>query len=204
MSLIFFGDSLTEGSNSMYSFTDFLEPEYDVFNFGISGTTIGEYSIYPVDGHSLLNTYNTQNIKEADYIFLEYGINDVSSIMCDFTDMNKVLISFVKALDGIKQLNNHAKIYFLSISSNYGIIEQYAECQCKYLSCDYFQDYDFIFPASIWAGLYQELIDKIGKKLLIIDMIEDVDFLDKYLSVDHLHPNARGHKIIAKKIQWYL
>lgn len=203
MSFLFFGDSITAGSSSPISFTDCIKEE--VLNFGISGTTIGEYSIYPVDGYSLLSMYDkVSGIKTADKIFLEYGINDVSSIMCDFTELQKVIVSFVKALDGITQLNKTADIYFLSISDVDNIIQKYAKLQCDYLSDDYFKGFNFSFPVSKWAGLYISFISAVKTRLKVIPMIENVEFLYKYISSDNIHPNAAGHKLIAENIKKYI
>jgi lysophospholipase L1-like esterase len=199
---IFFGDSITEGRNCTVQFTDY----FDSYNKGVGGTTIGEYSIYPVDGYSLASLYikNKDYIRVCDNIYLEYGINDVSSIMCGFTDLGKVIVSFVKVLDGIKQINKHANIRFLTISNNPDIIDEYASYQCRYLSDDYFKGYDFNFPKLKWADLYIRMMLAVGKRVPLIPMIDDIDFFSKYLSEDKLHPNVAGHKVIAYNIKKYL
>ena len=200
--IICFGDSLLEGSNSKTRFTDYLiDNNTDVINNGISGTTIGEYSIYPVDGSSLLSIYTKDDrIKDADTIILEYGSNDVTAIMCGFTDIDKVMISFVKALDGIRQLNPTANIKFLSVTDDNKILLSYAELQCLYLEEDYFINYNFKFPVSKWADTYKYLIDAISKSVPVIPMVVDKDFMDKFISSDCLHPNEDGHRIIATNI----
>ena len=117
MKVLIFGDSISAGSNSKVKYSDYFDCE--VKNLAVSGTTIGEYSIYPVDGYSLLSLYDKDDyIKDADVILLEYGINDASAVMCDFTDTNKVMLNFVKVLDGIRQLNSKADIKMLAISLN--------------------------------------------------------------------------------------
>ena len=203
MSNIFFGDSLTEGTNSNKSFTHEF---FDSYNKGISGTTIGEYSIYPVDGNSLLSVYNKDipTLKKCGHIFIEYGANDVSSIMCGFTTLDKVIISFVKAIDGIKQINNYGKIHFLTISDDIDIVKEHAEYQCMYLRDDYFRGYDFNFPASKWAELYMKIMVAVSKRVEVIPMVDDKDFFYKYLSTDNLHPNEEGHSVIAHTIKKYL
>ena len=203
--ILFFGDSITEGTNCTRSFVDFLDERLDIYNFGVSGTTIGEYSIYPVDGNSLTKLYPTaMYLPVADTLVFEYGINDVSSIMCGFTTLEVAIISFVRALDGIDQLNPLAKKIFLSISDDKEIIFEYAKRQCHYLSTDYFRGFDFIFPASKWADTYNELIKGIGKKIEVVPMINNVDFLKNKLTYDNIHPNEYGHKIIAENIQMYI
>lgn len=196
---IFFGDSITAGSNSNSRFSDYFYG--GVVNKGVSGTTIGEYSIYPVDGNSLISKYNCSDIRFASNIFLEYGINDVSAIMCDFTDLNKVVLNFVKALDGIKQINKFAKIYWLSISDDVNIIFEHSKLQCKYLAEDYFKGYDFVFPATTFADNYIQLLGYVRKRLPIIPMMNSKEFLTTYLSDDNIHPNEEGHKVIANNIK---
>lgn len=200
--IICFGDSILEGSNSKIKFTDYLQDDNTkIVNKGISGTTIGEYSIYPVDGNSLLSIYDKDDrIKDADTIILEYGINDVTAIMCGFTDFDKVMISFVKALDGIRQLNPKASIKFLSISDDVMSILKYAELQCAYLEEDYFVNYDFKFPVSKWADIYKYLIDAISHSVAIIPMMSDTEFIEKFISSDLIHPNEDGHRLIATNI----
>ena len=202
--VVFFGDSITECSNSECSFTDYLDADQTIFNFGVSGTTMGEYSIYPVDGHSLISSYNVRAVNLSDKIFLEYGINDVSAMMCGFVKEQQVLISFVKALDGIKQLNSKAEIYFLTISDDYDIVKSYAQLQCIYLEDDYFKDFNFKFPYTMWADYYWNLMQDIKKRVPTIPMINNFEFLDKYLSDDKIHPNKYGHEIIAENIKKYL
>lgn len=205
MSIIFFGDSITAGSNSNTRFTDYFDEA--VVNMGVSGTTIGEYSIYPVDGYSLLRLYDCPEIKMADKIVLEYGINDTSAIMCDFVDTNKVLLNFIKILDGIKQLNNHAEIIFLALSGNSEIVYDYAKKQCNYLSNDYFRKFSFNFPATSWCNIYIELMKLIKETVKVIPMIQDMRFFDENavcMSDDDLHPNEKGHYIISETIKKYM
>ena len=206
MSYVFLGDSITAGSSSPFSFTEYMDKD-DIYNFGISGTTVGEYSIYPVDGYSLLATYDKiPELRNADEIFLEYGCNDVSAIMCGFTTLQTVIVSFVKAVDGIRQLNPNAEINFLSIAKPYGIIiNEFAKYQVDYLSNDYFKGYDFNFPVNLWAQHYTDFVTGASKRCdKVIPMIEDVHFFDKYIAEDNLHPNGAGHKVIAQTIQKYI
>lgn len=209
MSVIFFGDSLTAGSNSPGSYVDVLTRlGYDCKNRGISGTTVGEYSIYPVDGYSLSQLYpKDELLSSVDSIVLEYGINDVSSIMCGFTTFDVAIISFVKALDGINQINGHAKKIFLSISNDDEVIDEMARRQCDYLSNNYFDGYDFSFPFTRWADIYKRMIKEIGKRIKVVPMIDKVSFFDYNsgcVSDDNIHPNYKGHTEIAFNIIKYI
>lgn len=202
---IFFGNSFTEGEgNCGISFVDYLDK--NCRNLGVSGTTMGSYSIYPVDGYCLLERLHhfTKLIRDADNVFLEYGINDVASLMCDFATMVQVKVAFIKAIDYIKQVNPRCNIYFLSVSENSNIIKQYAELQCDYLANDYFNGYDFIFPASRWYSLYTEIIDAVKVKVEVIPMIDDILFFKSFMSADKVHPNGNGYSRIAEKLNKYI
>lgn len=205
MSIIFFGDSITAGSNSNKKFTDYFDEA--VVNKGVSGTTIGEYSIYPVDGYSLLKLYDCPELRMADKIVLEYGINDTSAIMCDFVDTNKALLNFIKVLDGIKQCNPNADITFLALSGDMDIVYDYAKLQCEYLSNDYFRKFSFNFPATSWCNTYIELIKLIKETVRVVPMITDYRFFDENaecMSNDNVHPNEKGHYLIAETIKKYM
>lgn len=200
MSFLFFGDSLTEGDNCDTRFTEFLPDEWDIWNFGVSGTTIGEYSIYPVDGNSLLSQIgkNQDMIRYASHIFIEYGSNDISAIMCGFTTIQTVIVSFVKAIDWIKQLNPYVKIYFLTFGEKDVVCDR-ADRMCNYLKNDYFKSFNFDFPSSIYVKLYNELVDNISKLCGTISIF-DSSMIGKYISDDNIHPDALGHKRIAQHI----
>lgn len=199
---IFFGDSITAGETlnlAEQNFTEYLGGRVD--NFAISGTTMGEYSIYPVDGNSLLSLiakYENE-IAEANNIYLEYGCNDVSAIMCGFADETKVLISFVKAIDWIRQLNPRCEIYFLSLSNNTDIITMFAKGQCNYLTNDYFKDYDFRIPYVVWADKYNALIKGISNRVKVIPMFTEIEW-ENDISSDGMHPNVSGHRKIAETV----
>lgn len=206
MKIVFFGDSFTSGENNgNISFTDYISSEFDICNFGISGTTIGEYSIYPVDGNSLLGNIGKHKniISTADVICLEYGINDTTSVLCGFATQQQVVISFVKAVDWIRQINPNAKIIFLSLSDDKQVIYEYAQLQVKYLTDDYFNGYDFYIPSNLWFTTYLEIIKEISKKCKIINMYINAYSLD-HLSSDNIHPDDYGYQIIAGNIEGQL
>lgn len=201
MKNLFFGDSLTSGeNNNNKSFVDYIPYSEKV---GVSGTTIGEYSIYPVDGHSLLSLIpqNIEKIKSADNIFLEYGINDITAAITANTEASKITIAFVKALDYIKQINPKAKIYFL-IATN--AIETIAKNQCSYLVNDYLRycygtEYDY----RRYAGTYEGFIEEVVKHapVEVLDMFSCEEDLSEHLDKDNLHPTDEGYQIIANNLK---
>lgn len=200
---LFFGDSLTAGeNNNNISFVDYVR--CNSLNLGISGTTIGEYSIYPVDGNSLLGVINKhQNaIKTADKIFLEYGCNDVAAIMCGFATIQTVTVSLVKAIDWIKQLNPRCKIYFLALGDE-GAINTFAGNECYYLENDYFSKFDFKFTISVFSDIYNKILTNIDKICDIIYMF-DGEVSSDWLSDDGVHPSNAGHIEIASNIDKYM
>lgn len=203
MEVVFFGDSLTAGENCHTTFTEFMPETWNVRNFGVSGTTIGEYSIFPVDGDSLLGQIGKHQdyIKKADVVFIEYGSNDISAIMCGFATVQTVIVSLVKALDWIKQLNPNCQIKFLALSSDEDVIKEKAFNMCTYLQYDYFSNFKFVFPEGVYEKTYFEILDNIDKVCDIIYMFDrDMNYEDKYISSDNIHPNEAGHLRIAKNI----
>jgi len=200
---LFFGDSLTAGENNNdTSFVNYVK--CNSLNLGISGTTIGEYSIYPVDGNSLLGVIarNQNSIKDADKIFLEYGCNDVAAIMCGFATIQTVTVSFVKAIDWIRQLNPFCKIYFLALG-NEGVISSFARNECYYLENAYFSKFDFKFPISVFSDIYNKILTNIDKICDIIYMF-DSEVSSDWLSDDGVHPSNAGHIEIASNIDKYM
>ena len=203
MNILFFGDSLTAGENSQYKYTDFLPKKDSIQNLAVSGTTIGEYSIYPVDGNSLLSqiSKHTEDIQDADVIYIEYGANDISSVMCGFATLKTVIISLVKSLDWIHQLNNKAKVIFLALGND-KVLLKHSERMCKYLENDYFKSFGFSFPITVYLRMYKHFINDVKKicpdvKYMFDDaMVKDMS----YLSDDGIHPNAKGHQRIAENI----
>jgi len=203
MNLLFFGDSLVAGENSEYGFTDCIT-KHRVQNRAVSGTTIGEYSIYPVDGYSLLRQIGKyeEDIKRADFIFLGYGNNDVSAIMCGFATVQTVSVSLIKAVDWIYQINPDVKnIIFLTPGSK-EIIHNRSKAMCEYLEMDYFANYAFKFPVSVYEDNYQKLLDIVRYTCDILGMFDDemLENMDEYISNDGLHPNEKGHSRIADNL----
>ena len=201
MTTIFFGDSLTAGTNCDKKYTDFIPEGWGVHNHAISGTTIGDYSIYPVDGYSLLDRidkYKSQ-VELADTIFIEYGSNDVSAIMCGFASEQMVIVSLVKALDWIKQLNPKAEIIFL-IPGDEEVVWYLATSMCNYLEHDYFGKFNFKFPVSKYVYIFMNLLKEVEKVCKVMYMFYTTMLNENYISDDNIHPNEKGHRHIAQNI----
>lgn len=199
--VLFFGDSLTSGENSKVKYTDFLPDTWNISNYAVSGTTIGEYSIYPVDGDSLLGQIgkHKKDIKEATHIFIEYGSNDVSAIMCEFATLKIVVISLFKAIDWIKQLNPKARIIYL-IPGDDEVIKNKSYNMCYYLENIYFKRLGLKFNSSIYSRTFIDLVCNIKSICDTMYMVDDEMLKQDYLSSDNIHPSELGHELIAENI----
>lgn len=209
MKTTFFGDSLTAGEcNDSRSFVKFFAEENKEIEKGIlaiSGTTIGEYSVYPVDGDSFLSVLyrNRSVVEEADVIVIEYGINDVSSLFLGNVTMTQVLISVVKALDYISQVNPKAKIYWLKPIADRHLIEEFAKHHVKYLYEDYLHG---IYTANNdapfrWADLYERVFHLISRLVPVIAGISDLPELKDLFASDYIHFNDKGHQKLARVLE---
>ena len=202
--ILFFGDSFTSGENN--NFNGYVEKLKinDYKNYGISGTCIGDYSLYPVGNNNLIDILYTkkEEIEKADIIFLEYGANDISSIICGYTTLNIALIDLVKCLDYIHQINPRCKIYFLSLGNN---LKTFSLGQINYLKDDYFKSISSLLFSSIeeciskWIYLYNEFLSYVRNTN--IEIIEFPTLNKNELDLDNLHPNDNGYNKIADTIK---
>jgi lysophospholipase L1-like esterase len=204
---LFFGDSFTSGENNNFNgYVEKLEIK-DCKNYGISGTCIGDYSLYPVGNTNLIDILYTkkEEIEKTDTIFLEYGTNDISSIICGYTTLNIVLIDLIKCLDYISQINPKCKIYFLSLGNN---LNTFALGQIDYLKDNYFKSISTLLFSSIneciskWIYLYNEFLTYV--KNTNVEIIEFPTFNKNELDLDNLHPNDNGYNKIADTIKKYI
>lgn len=203
--VVFLGDSLTSGDNNQgKSFVDYISGDFDIVKLGVSGTTMGEYSIYPVDGYSLLFQIRRHEnaIKSADVIVLEYGVNDTTAGIVGNVSFVQELIAFVKAVDAITQLNPKAKLLFLSLSQDKKTLDFYALCQERYIETDYLYGYarTVCMMFEEWTGWYEKLISAIERKVEVIPMIDNKNWMLEYMDADDLHPTDEGYRLIADKV----
>ncbi len=197
---LFFGDSLTSGENNGFTgYVEYLEKLIgeSCINLGVSGTCIGDYSLYPVGQTNLLQLLykNEDTIRKADKIFLEYGANDISSICAGFTTLNVVEIELIKSLDFIRQLNNKAAIYFVTLGKNSWSM---ARGQSDYLNYDYLKYLKPQISDLEWDRKYHEF--QLFIEHLPITFIEMPQLDKEEISDDNIHPNAAGYEKIAKKL----
>ena len=199
--ILFFGDSFTSAENNKGN--GFVEKLHDCanVNYGVSGSTIGDYSLYPVvdgDLFSMLKRYDAK-IKLADKIVLEYGINDASSAIVRNLQIQPV-IDFVKCVDYIKQLNPNITIYFLSVKK---MEEKIALDQFYYLMTNYYKNIRQIYFRGVlnedfcqtWVNCYEGILNNITG---LVDKVIELPELEKDdWDTDMLHPNDKGYQKIA-------
>lgn len=201
--ILFFGDSLTSAENNNYvGYVEKLKLK-ECKNFGVSGTCISSYSLYPVEENNLLHLLykNKDAIKETDEIFLEYGSNDISAILSGFTDLKIVLIELIKCIDYIKQINSDIKIYFITLGNN---LNSFAKGQINYLKNDYFKSISKLLFSSNdligkWISTYKEFISYIEN--MNLNLVEIPHLEDDEFDTDGIHPNDKGYDKIAIKIK---
>ena len=123
----------------------------------------------------------------------------VSNQPVQASTVQTVVVSLVKALDWIRQINSDAKIYFLQFGDPI-IVRNRATRMCDYLQYDYFKQFKFTFPVSVYICTYNEIIDKVRQICDIITIFDAEMISDEYISDDGIHPNVKGHKRIAFNI----
>lgn len=204
--VLFFGDSIISAENN--NFNGIVEKlnNKECINLGVSGTCIGNYSLYPVGNNNFIDLLykEEKRIKDADTIFIEYGSNDISSVILNYTTINNVLIELNKILDFIKQVNPKVKIYFITLGKN-----KYTFCsgQIDYLRNDYLKDInELVFSNLSNRDLYSKWLENYDLfeeyvKRMIKNVIE-LPFLDSFnLDKDNMHPNDLGYEKISKIIK---
>lgn len=133
--VIFFGDSLTSGENNNFiSYVQKLSASHYI-NCAVSGTTIGDYSLYPVRHNNLLELLykNEEQVKKADKIFLSYGANDIASLAVGYCSIQDIKISLNKCIDFIHQVNPNCSIKYIFLSSIKSVTYKLGKFQKEYL-----------------------------------------------------------------------
>ena len=205
--LLFVGDSFTAGENNNFiSYVQYIDKSYDSTQIGVPGTTIGEYSLYSVDGFSLLSQIDKykDDISKANTIFLEYGINDISSMLGNKVSYQQILDKLDQAISTLNHINPNAKIKFLVLSLDNEVIISYANNYHEYLTKDFYPDQDINHIKQMWTDNYIKLIKDVSNRLETIPMILNLNQLKKYFAKNSMHPSKEGYKIIANNINSYL
>lgn len=204
---LIFGDSLTSGENNNFvGYVEYLNkmPELKnalLKNFGVSGTCIGDYSIYPTGSNNLIQLLykNSDQIKLADSIFLEYGTNDITSLTADYINKSSIEIDLIKCLDYIKQINPDIVIYFILLGDNK---VKMAKAQADYINNDYLKSSNVRINGIRWLGNYVNF-EKFVKNL-DVKIIELPSLSSEMIDTDNMHPNDTGYLKIAEVLKPYI
>lgn len=201
--VLFYGDSYTSGeNNNMTSWVNYLELESYVNN-AISGTTIGDYSLYPVKKYNLLDQLYEQEalIKQAGRIILSYGLNDISAVAAGYARLIDVEVSLIKCLDYINQINPDCTVAFVFATKNEEVVEELIRLNYNYVSRYLHLAIRKFYKK--WRKTWYKLHDYITHLYQIncYYMIEDSEFFDRYLDDDNLHPGDLGYAKIAENLK---
>ena len=204
--MIIYGDSFSSNDNGVSWVDEFskLSQGTPCVNKAVSGSCFGNYSLYPVISNGVDEVINTYN-KGENEIILSYGINDVSSIIMNYTTLDRVLIDINKCVDHILQNNPDCHISFLFLSENDKVIQEMANKQYEYLSTYFpkgFMDFNVTTWEEYYNYFYKEIINYFKQYIYInlIPMYNDCkEYVDNLLP-DNMHPNINGAHIIANRV----
>lgn len=203
---VFFGDSFTSGENNNFkSYVNKLSVNGVAHNLGFSGSTIGDYSLYPVREclYNLIYEYPdiSDMIKNSDTVVLSYGINDISSVVVGYTSLLNVEIDLIKCLDYIKQINPNCNIKFITVSSKRNVLNKIAKSQVLYLEKYFNRTFNY-------ESFISDYVDNFKKFGYIVNRMVDSVFTmfehpfeyENNLSSDNIHPNDKGCQIISDNL----
>lgn len=204
MRVLVIGDSMVSGENNGgRSFADYLEP-HEVTKMGVSGTTVGEYSPYPVDGHSLVSQLNANRDKVAwaEVIILCYGVNDASALAIGYARQIDITVGHVKALDLIHQVNPSAKVVQILLTQHTHVTHKYARLHAAYLN-GYYDDP--VTTEDLWAKAYAYVRATFSRHVDgVVYTAPALWWLDRHLTSDNIHIDDDGHKELANVIKYTL
>ena len=205
--LLFIGDSFTAGENNNgISYVRYLDKKYDYIQLGVPGSTIGEYSLYLPKGYSLLSQIekHKDTIAKVDTIYLEYGINDISSLLANKISYQEILDTLDKAISILRQINPNVKIKYLVLSNDKEVISTYGRIHHEYLTKEFYPNQDIDHIKNMWSKYYIRLNEDIAKRLEIFPIILDINQLETYMVKNKMHPEEKGYRIIANNIDKYI
>lgn len=202
MKIIFLGDSITAGAGAgtvenMYTAQIEKLTGAEVLNYGVGGTRIARQtrpSADPSFDKDFLQRAQTME-KEADLVFVFGGTNDyghgdapIGAIADEtpytFCGALNLLTDYLSGVYGVEKLRFILPVH----RKNEG--DPHGESGCKKIAAGTLSDY---INAEI------SVLDNRGVKYLDLRDVIPADKLDE-LSVDGVHPNATGHKLLADAI----
>lgn len=202
-SAVFVGDSITYGSRTEKTYHAYINETKTfktVKSMGVSGSCISAQSDYGHKCSPLIDRYTS--ISDADLIVIFMGTNDYSheTPLGNITDTTD--ISFYGALNeiicGIKLIHPESQLAFVTPLHRYGFGSS------KILGTQF--TYDYMTNGKGYSlSDYVSAITEVCKKysVPVIDLynqypIDPTDNAERNAFMpDGLHPNAKGHKLVA-------
>ncbi len=175
--ILFYGDSLTAGYglSPKEAFPALIESELTKLGKNVKVINAGLSGETSAGGLSRIDWTLRQNV---DLFILELGANDgLRGLPLDQTRINLQSI-----IDKVKSKFPHAKIVLAGMLVPPNMGKEYSEGFKK---------------------IYPELASK-NKAALYPFLLDGVGGIEKLNQADGIHPNAEGHKIIAKKLSVFL
>ena len=205
----FLGDSITEGhgtSSEEYRFTNIIQREYglsEARNYGIGGTRIARQRKPSEDARWDLDFCGrySQMEDDADIVVVFGGTNDFGHGDAPFGNINDTDVytfcgSCNVLYDGLRSKYPHIPIVVVTPTHRDN------ENNPK---GDGYKDFDCILAE------YVQAIKKVAENhgFFVLDLFDekensDVCLLKKEFFPDGLHPDNRGHRVLAKLIAEYL
>lgn len=198
--LIVIGDSIAAG-------TRLFNPDVQCYGAILANTNGWDYENYAVPGHTTyafsqrLDEDDVKKaVKEADIITVSIGGNNFlldglvemvadALLKDDYTKMDEIIEEFYDSFDEcickIKKLNPNAKLFVQTLYNPMpgAIGEAYAEGQ-KRLN-----------------NAYKNYLKQHKNKYTVVDIEPLFEGHSEYIATDFIHPNKKGHLVIAKAYQ---
>lgn len=209
MKINFLGDSITEGAGASSKQTKYVSLVGQMLgcesrNYGKGGTRIAKQTVpsevADYDDDFLTRSEGMSN--DADLVFVFGGTNDYGHGDAKLGDIDSrdeyTFCGAVNALiDKLSARYGKEKLCFILPLHRYNEDNVYGEGNKKEAGA----------PLSAYVTLLKELLEKQGVEMLSFEKefpIPVSNAGDDGLTVDGLHPNDVGHRIIAEKICDYI
>lgn len=215
-SIVVFGDSLASGDNNhSKSYIHYLKLDrYHIINNAVSGTTLDNYSIFPVGDNDLLSLADKykSELKQADAVILSYGFNDILSAALTRTDIVGIIIALSKFVDILGVYNKKARLIFLY---PFALFPDNKDMLPITRFVDYVMNYTQLYKLDATGAIREKVLDSAvetyrtlvsyivsSTNMMAFPIFENSQTYMKYIDEkDTLHPSAEGYKHAAKRLK---